>query len=305
MKNRLIKTTCVILIIPFFLSCSLSKIASDMTSGIFKAGAPAFEQEADVEVAEVSGLAMIKTIEVFNYQNPKNKNYLTLLARSYATYSFGFLENRMLQYQYKDPEKYQMFFNRAKHFYTKGKNFGMDLLNRTDKGLVRAISKGVESVQKRMKNYSRHEIEPVFWTAFNWGSWINLSKDDITAVADLALVEAMMAQIVKVYPSFFYGGPHMFYGVYYASRPAMLGGNPEKAKQHFEEAARVTNGRLLMVFAIEAQYLAALTLDRGLFDEMISKVEAGSIDALPEQRLANALAKDRVKYLRENSSHYF
>jgi hypothetical protein len=85
----------------------------------------------------------------------------------------------------------------------------------------------------------------------------------------------------------------------------MLGGSPEKARAHFEEAARVTGGRLLMVYAIEAQYLAVLTLDRSLFDEMIAKVNEGNINALPEQRLANALAKERVKYLRGNETNYF
>ena len=60
-----------------------------------------------------------------------------------------------------------------------------------------------------------------------------------------------------------------------------------------------------MVFALEAQFLAVQIRDKGLFDEMIAKVNAGSVDALPEQRLANALAKERVKYLQANASHYF
>lgn len=276
-----------------------------MTSSIFKAGAPVFETESDVEVAEVSGLAMIKTLEVFNFHNPKNKTYQNLLARSYATYAFGFLENRMIQYQFSDPEKYRVYFERAKSFYKKGKGFGMSLLALTDKGLVKAISQGVDPVRKRMKGYDRHDIEPVFWTAFNWGSLINLSKDDIALVADLAIVEAMMARILEVYPSFFYGGPHMFYGVYYASRPAMLGGNPEKARMHFEEAAKVTNGKMLMVYALEGQFLAVQTMDKQLLNEMIEKVNAGSIEALPEQRLANALAKERVNFLRTNEPKYF
>jgi len=276
-----------------------------MTSDIFKAGVPAFEMDSDIEVSENAGLAMIKTLEVFNYHNPTNKTYLNLLARSYATYAFGFLETRMIQYQYTNPERYQVYFDRAKHFYTKGKSFGMDLLSREDKKLAKALSQGVDAVRKRMLHYSRHEIEPVFWTAFNWGSLINLSKDDITAVADLALVEAMMARILEVYPGFFYGGPHLFYAVYYASRPAMLGGNPEKAKTHFEEALKVTNGRLLLGYALEAQFLAVQTMDKDLYEQMLTKIREGSIDALPEQRLANALAKERVKFLKENESKYF
>ncbi len=280
-------------------------MASDMTSNIFKVGAPVFESEGDVEVAETSGLAMIKTLEVFNYHNPTNKAYLNLLARSYATYAFGFLENRMTQYQFKDPERYKVYFERAKNFYKKGKAFGMALLKEDDKKLVEAISKGVDPVRNRMKHYDRQDIEPVFWTAFNWGSLINLSKDDIVAVADLALVEAMMARILEVYPSFFYGGPHMFYGVYYASRPAMLGGSPEKARKHFDEAAKITGGKMLMVYALEAQFLSVQTMDKQLFGDMIDKVNAGSVDALPEQRLANALAKERVKFLRDNETKYF
>ncbi len=303
--ERMARVLLLVLFVSFETSCTPATIASNLTAGIFKIGAPVFEMESDIETAEVAGLAMIKTLEVFNFQNPKNKIYLNLLAKSYGTYAFGFLENRMLQYQHKDPERYQHYFNRARHFYSTGKNFGMDLLRRKDKKLVRALSEGVDAVRKRMASYERHEIEAVFWTSFNWGSWINLSKDDITAVADLVLVEAMMARILQVSPGFYYGGPHLFYGVYYASRPAMLGGNPEKARNHFEEAAKVTNGRFLMAYALEAQFLAVQTMDQSLFDQMIGKVNEGMVNALPEQRLANALAKERVKFLRDNQNHYF
>ncbi len=276
-----------------------------MTSSIFKQGSPVFEQEGDVDTAETSGLAMIKTLEVFSYQNPSNKNYLNLLAKSYATYAFGFLENRMLQYQFKDQEKYNMYFERAKGFYKKGRSYGMDLLRRKDMKLVKALDKGLDPTRKRMKGYGRGDIEAVFWTAFNWGSYINLSKDDISVVADLPLVEAMIARVVEVHPGFYYGAPHMFYGVYYASRPAMLGGNPTAARKSFEDAANVTQGKNLMPYALAAQYLAVQTMDRAYFDEMIAKVEAGSVEDLPAQRLANALAKQRVKFLKDNASHYF
>lgn len=275
-----------------------------MTSDIFKGGVPSFEMEGDVEVAETAGLAMIKTLEVFNFQNPTNKTYMNLLARSYGTYAFGFLENRMLQYQYKDPEKYKMYFDRAKRFYTTGKKFGMDLLQRSDKKLVKALGQGVEATRSRMRSYNQQDVEGVFWTAFNWGSVINLSKDDISVVADLALVEAMMARVLEVAPTFYFAGPHLFYGVYYASRPAMLGGSPEKAKKHFEEAARLNGERSLIVYALEAQFLAVQTMDRELFDSLLEKINSGSIDALPQQRLANALAKDRAKYSKDNATQY-
>lgn len=296
----------ILLLVSFVVtSCSLSRVASDITSGIFKDGAPIFEQDSDVDSSEVSGLALLKTLEVFYQGNQSNKNYLLLLSKSYGTYAFGFLENRMIQHK-DNPEKYQMYLERAKLFYGRGKQYGYLLLKHKDRGFKKALDGGLDPLRKRMNHYaSRHKVAPIFWFAFNWGGLINLSKDDITVVADLPLVEVMISKVLEVHPNFYYAAPHLFYAVYYAARPAMLGGDPEKARQHFEEAAKLTDGKALMVYALEAQYLATQTMDKALFDEMIDKVQAGSVDAMPEQRLANALAKERAKFLKTNEASYF
>lgn len=267
-------------------------------------GSPVFEQEGDLEVAEISGLAMIKTLEVFQFQNPGNKIYTLLLSKAYGTYAFGFVENRMIQYK-KDPEKFKIYFDRAKEFYRRGKAFGMMALKQRDGSLVKALDKGVDATRKRMEHYSASEIDPIFWTAFSWGGLINCSKDDILAVADLAIVEIMMGRVLKVAPTFYFGAPHLFYAVYYASRPPMLGGDPVKAKEHFDEAAKINHDKALMVYALEAQYLAPQTLNKNLFREMLAKVNDGAVDAVPEERLANALAKQRGKFLQQNEASYF
>ncbi len=292
-------------LIPFVVSaCSFGKVASDITSGIFKDGSPIFEQDGDIETSETAGLAMIKTLEVFYYANPGNRNYLFLLAKAYGTYAFGFLENRMIQYK-NDPAKYQIYADRAKLFYSRGKQYGMQLMKREDGGFKKAVETGLLPLQKKIKHYGKHDVASMFWLAFNWGSLINLSKDDITAVADLPLVEAMMARVLEVNPAFYFAGPQLFYGVYYASRPAMLGGSPDKAKEHFAEAERLTGGKALMVYALQAQFLATQLLDKALFEELLGKVDAGSVDADPAQRLANALAKERAKLLRAHEAAYF
>ncbi|MBI2982220.1 MAG: hypothetical protein HYY44_08035 [Deltaproteobacteria bacterium] len=95
------------------------------------------------------------------------------------------------------------------------------------------------------------------------------------------------------------------FGVYYGSRPPMLGGNPEEARKSFEAAIQTTGGKLLMPYLLEAQFLAVQLQDKKLFEEMIAKVESAPSDQFPEQRLANELAKERVKYLREKEKQFF
>lgn len=289
----------------FLTACSFSKAASNLTSTILKAGAPVFEEESDIEVAESSAVAMLKTLEAFHRHNPGNETFLLLLAKSYGTYGFGFLENRMLQYKDKDPGRYNVYLERAKLFYSRGKDYGLELIEQRNKNLRHAVDKGLEPLRQELAKLDRDDVDAVFWTALSWGNYINLTKDSVRSVSDLGIVEAMMGRVLELDPNFFYGGPHLFYGAYFASRPPMLGGNPEEARRHFDQAAKASGGKLLMTYALEAQFLAVQTQDKALFEELLSKVDSGSIDLLPEQRLANALAKERVKFLREGEQNYF
>ena len=83
----------------FLATCTPKKIASDITAQIMAGGAPAFEMDPDAELAETTGITMIKMIESFHYDNPNNKTLSVLLTRSYAKYAFGFLECNMLRYR--------------------------------------------------------------------------------------------------------------------------------------------------------------------------------------------------------------
>ena len=293
------------LAVPFFTACSFSRIASNLTSGIMKSGQPIMEEESDIEVAEQSSVAMIKTLEVFYRHNPDNETFLFLLSKSYGSYSFGFLENRLLEFKNKDPQRFAVYEERAKLFYLRGKEYGLKYIERRDKGLRRAIDQGLVKLREELSHTGKGDLEALFWTAFNWGNYINLTKDSVRSVSDLTLVEAMMARVMELDPNYLYGGPHLFYGVYYGSSPPMLGGNPEQARKHFESAAKTSEGKMLMTMVLEAQVLAVQLQDRELFDRLLGQVEEGSIEAIPEQRMANVLAKERARLLRENAKNYF
>ena len=121
-------------------ACSISKMASDITANIMVDGSPIVEQESDPYVAEVSGLALLKTMEVFAYHNPKNDAYKTLLAKNYANYAFGFLENKLYKYEGVDPARYDAILVRTKDFYTRGKNYGLSVLKKNG-SFKKALSK--------------------------------------------------------------------------------------------------------------------------------------------------------------------
>jgi hypothetical protein len=247
-------------------------------------------------VAEQSGLALLKTLEVFSFHNPKNDKYKVLLARNYANYAFGFLENKLYKYEGVYPDRYQTILARTKLFYTRAKNYGLDVLNKS-RSFARALNEDQETFEKATRRVGRGKMPALFWTSFAWGGLINWSKDDPAAIIALGKVERMMARAAELNNTFFYGGPHLFYGVYYGSRPAMLGGNNEKSKENFEEALKITHGRFLFAKVLYAQFYAVQAQDRALFYRLLQETLAADPNILPEQRLGNILAQERAQTL--------
>ncbi|MBI4412587.1 MAG: hypothetical protein HY541_08905 [Deltaproteobacteria bacterium] len=288
----------------FFSQCTPKQIASDITAQIFQGGAPAFEMETDVELAENTGLTMIKMLEAFQHDNPHNKTYLVLLSRSYANYSFGFLEWNMLKYQGMDETKRAQNEERARAFYLKGKDFGMRALNR-NAAFEKALTKDLDTFKKSLQSFGRSYIPALFWTAFNWGSWINLNKDSPLAIAEFPKAEAMMQRVLELDEHYFYSGPHLFFGFSFGSRPAMFGGNPEKSKEHFEKALAAYKRKFLLALVTYAQSYAVQNQDRALFESLLNEVLTTPADSLPEQRLANELAKLRARWFLDHSMTMF
>lgn len=286
------------------LHCTPKKIASDITSQIMKSGSPAFEMEADIEIAEQSGLTMIKMLEAFQFDNPSNKNYLVLLARSYANYGFAFLEWNMMKYQNVNEALRQKNEQRAKAFYLKGKDFGLRVLNRSA-AFESALTKDLDTFKKALKKLGRSQMPALFWTAFNWGSYINLNKDSPLAIAEFPKAEAMMYRVLQIDEHYFYSTPNLFFGFAFGSRPVMFGGDPEKSKKHFEAALRAYKRKFLMAQVMYAQTYAVQNQDRALFDQLIDEVLQTSADILPEQRLANEIAKKRAEWLKANANSFF
>ncbi len=285
------------------LNCTPKKIASDITSQIMLGGAPSFEMEDDMDLAESSGLIMLKMMEAFAHDNPSNKTYKILLARSYANYAFGFLEWNMLRYRGLKEEKFVKNEARAKRFYQRGKEYGLEVLN-THGSFRNSLNKDLDTFKKALKGMGRSDIPALFWTAFNWGSLINLNKDSPMAIAEFPKVEAIMDRVLTIDEDFFYAGPLLFFAVSFGSRPAMFGGNPQKSKDFFERAISAYKDKFLMAKVLYAQIYAVQNQDKALYQEQLNAVMATEASILPEQRLANEMAKLRAKFLLENMSQF-
>ena len=193
---------------------------------------------------------------------------------------------------------------RAKHLYHRGKEYGL-------KALARHLSQP-DLLQAPYAEFIRvtddlevSDLPVVFWAASSWGAWISANTESMTALAELPKVIKLMQWTVAQDETFQYGSPHVFLGTYYAALPPMLGGNPQKAAEHFDRAAAISKGQVLMVYVLKAKFYARQIFDRELYESLLHEALTRPADAVPELTLQNIAAQKQAQILLDQADDFF
>lgn len=259
--------------------------------GLAKLGAAAIQEEEDLALAEEATAAQLKLAEGMLKADPTNPDLLLLLAQGFGGYAFAFVEP-------EDPE-------RAAAFYRRGLAYGWRLIDHNP-GLTSTLGGDDEAaVRRALAGLSADAVPGLFWTAYNWAGWINLARDNPAALADYWKVEAMMKRTLELEETYYDGGPHLFFIVALSSRPAMLGGNLAKAKEHYERIVELTEGRFLLAHVLFAATYAVQAQDKRLFVRLCKRVLKAPPTADPRRGLLNAVARQRAAILLEDVDAYF
>lgn len=281
----------VLLICVSISACSLKKAATTMTAKVATDGMVAVESESDLWIAKQSFVPMVKTMEVLQAGDPENMHFLALMAKVYGNVAFGFFEPK---YMTAPASEKPVWRERVDRYYKQGYEAGL-------KAMAKRFGKGVngspQEFESAIKKANKKDLSLLFWTAFDLGNWVNLHKDDITTVAMLPKVEAMVSRVLEVDPEFGYGSALALKAAMLASRPTMLGGNPDQARGMFEEAAAKNDGKYLMNKVMFVEWYARPQNKPELASRLLNEVKNSDAGALPEQVLANKLAVERAQIL--------
>lgn len=275
---------------PLLCACSLNKIALMPTSALLVAGRSAVLEEPDWQQGREAMPSQLALIESLLVSDPANLGLRRLAAEGFGGGAFLFLE---------DAEP-----TRAKGFYLRGRDHALSALA-LDSDFVGLSALAPEEFEARLKKAGKSVVPDLFWAGFSWAGYINLSKDDASALADLPKATALMTRAWELDPAFQNGGADLFFGLYYASRPPLLGGNPAKAKTHFEWAHRITKGQYLMTHYLNARWYAVAVQDQELCRQLLKKVLDEPSGRLPGARLADEAAKRKAAVMLEKINDYF
>jgi hypothetical protein len=297
---------CLFLLLPalgILGACDLVKFTADSTSDVLVVAAPSLNQESDPVFAREAAPGQLKTVEGFYLASPNNTKMITILARGYCEYAFGFLEDDIQTYEMDGkPELAVPIIKRASGMYVRCMNYGLRLLG---KSWDEAIRGDLATFEKKVKGAGKGAVPGLFYTALGLASLININRDNIDIVSYLPKAKMLFERVVELDEKFYNGGGHMALGMLHSAQGAAMGGQPDLAKQHFDKAIAITQGKFLMPKVLMALNYGVITGNQKFFHDTLVDVLKTSPAVWPEQRLANELAHIRARRYLKHEKEWF
>ncbi len=284
----------------------MTKLAARQTTAVMLQAVPTYDRESDLELAEQASASNLKMMEGLLEVTPEDADLLLLTSSSFTRYAFGFIEEQVeIADEQFDFDTKTAQVKRAVDFYERGKRYGMRWIALRRARFHSLVDQDLDTLAEAMQEFTLEDVPGLFWTAYAWGSIISLQQNDPDRLAELSKVELMMERVRELDETYFFGGPHLFYGAFYGTRSEMLGGDPARAKKHLERAIEITEGRFLMARYLLAKGYCVQAQDRELFESTLREIIAAPPDLYPEQRMANEIAKRRAGRLLDRIDDLF
>ena len=246
-------------------------------------------KQSDLRVIREGMPAYLMLIDGMVEAVPNNARLLITAAQAYASFASAFIEDADKDY--------------ARVLFAKARDYGLRALE--IRGLKEPVYSLFNEFEAAVNRLGKDDVPYMFWAGTCWGSWIRLNLGSIAAVAELPRVEALMKRVLILDEQFYYGGPHLFMGIMFASRPQIAGGDLNKAHYHFKKALAFSQDVFLMTRVYFASHYARKTLDRELFTASLQRVLDTPADKVAQLTLLNTVAHHKAQELLAQADDLF
>jgi len=247
----------------FFCGCSRQWIISHgiqfIAPVIIENGLNSFLKESDLIVAESGITSNLKLMEVLLESNPKNKLLLNNLAFGFCAYTLSFVEYAMEKAEFEENDNLADFHrNRARKLYLRSRQYGFRSLSLSKNGtrfvqLITTNKIDMDAIKKQLQYISADQYEGLFWTTISWGSYLQISRDNISELAMVPVFRLMNQRIQALNSKFFFGMPVMIDAMLYAM-PPMIGGDEVISNKKFDMVSDINSGRCLLNKLFKARF---------------------------------------------------
>ncbi len=279
--------------------CAVRQLAVNSLGDAIAQGGAAFAADDDPELIRAAAPFSLKLIESLLAESPGHKGLLLAASRGFTQYAYAFVQQEAEEAEDHDLAGSLRLEDRARRMYRRARDYGLRglVLNRPDfERRLRADPRRAAAALPAA------DVPLLYWTAAAWGALIGLSKDQPDVLGELPIVEALMDRALELDESFERGAIHSFMIGYESVRQDRAGDPALRSRRHFARAMQLSGGTDAAPLLALAEAVCVPQQRRAEFEALLHKalqIQDGN------NRLANAIAQRRARWLLSRTDHLF
>ena len=281
--------------------CSIKKMAIKTVADSMAESSANYTSDEDPELIREALPFGLKTLEGLAETLPNHRPLLRSLASGFTSYAVGFLVPEIRPLEETDLERSRALRVRSRLMLLRARDYALRSLEVEYPGFRAALFADAKTAVERVKVA---DVPDVYWAAAAWGSAVSQGKDQMDLVAEVPIVEALIRRALALDESWEQGSLHEFM-IVFESRGEASGGSYQRARQHFDRAMALSNGRKIGPLVSLAENVSVYTGNRKEFDELLARALEFDVNSAPESRLINILGQRRARQLQAMADELF
>jgi predicted anti-sigma-YlaC factor YlaD len=305
-KRKLLIFTAFIAFGLFFTGCSINKMAMNAVANALsgEGSSDAFTGDSDPQLVGDAIPFAIKMYEVLLSSNPNHVGLLNTAGSIFVMYANAFVQGPAEMLPSEEWQQREEGMARAKRLYLRGYEYLYRALDIKYPGFRQAnLEDG--SLQAILKKCKKEDVGNLYWAVAGGLAAYSIDLLDFELNSRLPQWGAMILRAYELDPNYNGSALEEFLILYYGSLPALLGGDKDLAKVHFERALEKSNGNSASAYIAYAQSICVPAQDYDSFKDHLERALAINPDADTSTRLVTIIGQRRARWMLANAYLYF
>jgi predicted anti-sigma-YlaC factor YlaD len=282
-------------------ACSLKTMAVNTVADTLSETGTTFTSDEDVKLVGDAIPFALKLYETLLESTPRHQGLLLSTCSGFTQYAYAYVETEAEGLPPVRQSEIQALRDRALRLYLRGREYCFRAVNvRFGAGSSDQLLQKPDALLARAK---RGDLPLLYWTAASWGAAVSLGLDRPDLAVDLPTVRLVAERALALDASWSTGTLHELF-ITLDSLPEVLGGNPERAREHFARAVELQKGLSPGPY-VALSSLAVGAQDRSEFERLLKEALAIDPEKDPARRLVTLVTQKRARLLLERVDEKF
>ena len=263
-------------------------IISSAATGLADNLSTAILNQDDPELVRAGAPSYLLLLDSFVEGSPDDPAILSAGATLYATYGAVFAEDEL----------------RASRLTTRARRYAQTAICETYESSCGWPDATYDEFVATLDGIGPKHADVLYTYGFASLAFLRAHSSDWNSLAELPQIEALFHHYLDISGDEVNSSVYTYMGILMTLRPPALGGKPDEAREYFEKAIAVTDGKDLGAKVEYARGYARMLYERELHDRLLNEV----MSADPYQdgfTLSNVLAQEDAAMLLADADEYF